>query len=56
MSQTFPLVREVLKTKTKQLSEAEWNGSDQHTILQLRFQIRNLEIMLENGEEYIIPF
>jgi len=56
MNEPFPRISDVIKDKTKQLSEAEWNGADQHTILQLRFQIRNLEIMLENGEEYIIPF
>jgi len=56
MNEPFPRIADVIKTKTKQLSEAEWNDSDQHTIMQLMFQIRNLEIMLENGEEYIIPF
>ena len=56
MNEPFPLVRDLIQKKTKQLSEAEWNGSDQHTILQLMFQIQNLNKMLEAGEEYIIPF
>ena len=55
MNDPFPRVADLIRLKTKQLSEVEWNDDEVQQLI-LKVEIENLNRLLSVGEEFIVPF
>ena len=55
MNDPFPRISDLIKLKTQQLSEAEWNDDNIQQLI-LKIEIESLNRMLSYGEEFIVPF